>query len=216
MENKAPIKVFLADDHPLFRSGLKFSLGMNKDFIILGEASDGYTAVEKIKEEKPDIVLIDLDMPGLSGIAAIRLIKTIMPDLIMLILSTYSDEKHVREAMNAGADGYLLKNIPLEELQNVIHQYISGDTCFSPYLVNISLEQNPVVNTVKHDDFGLTLREREVFDHLSQGISNKEISNELFISVETVKSHIKNIYKKLDVKNRVEAVKIYSESLTLP
>ena len=206
-----PIKIFLADDHPLFRSGLKYSLGMKSDFIILGEASDGYTAVEKIKEDKPDIVLMDLDMPGLTGIAAIRLVKTIMPDLIMLILSTYSEERQVREAMAAGADGYLLKNIPLEELQSVIRQYINGDTCFSPYLVNIGLDQNPVINTVKSDDFGLTSREREVLEHLSQGISTKDVSKQLFISVETVKSHIKNIYKKLGVKNRVEAVKKFSD-----
>jgi DNA-binding NarL/FixJ family response regulator len=213
MEKKTPIKVFLADDHPLFRSGLKYSLGMKKDFVILGEASDGYSAVEKIKEDKPDIVLIDLDMPGLSGIAAIRIVKKMMPDLIMLILSTYSEEKHVREAMNAGADGYLLKNIPLEELQAVIYQFINGDSCFSPYLLNISLEQIPVVDTVKLEDFGLTSREREVLHNLAQGTSNKEISNKLFISVETVKSHIKNIYKKLEVKNRVEAMKVYSDKL---
>jgi len=207
MENMPPIKVFLADDHPLFRTGLRYSLGVQKDFVILGEASDGYTAVEMIKKDKPDIVLIDLDMPVLSGIASIRLIKKIMPDLIMLILSTYSDDKHVREAMNAGADGYLLKNIPLEELQSVIRQFINRESCFSPYLLDISLEQHPINATVKPDDFGLTSREREVLDLLARGISNKEISKGLFVSVETVKSHVKNIYKKLEVKNRVEAAK---------
>lgn len=212
MENKKPIKVFLADDHPLFRSGLKYSLGMQNDFVILGEASDGYTAVEKINEDEPDIVLIDLDMPGLSGIAAIRLVKKITPDLIMLILSTYSDEKHVREAMNAGADGYLLKNIPLEELQSVIRQFINKEPCYSPYLVNITLAQNPKAATVKPDDFGLTSREKEVLEHLAKGSSNKEISNNLFVSVETVKSHIKNIYKKLEVKNRMEAAKTFSDT----
>jgi DNA-binding NarL/FixJ family response regulator len=213
MENNVPIKVFLADDHPLFRSGLKYSLGNQDDFVIMGEASDGYTAVEKINEDKPDIALLDLDMPGLSGIAAIRLVKKRMPDLIMLILSTYSDEKHVREAMGAGADGYLLKNIPLTELQSVIRQFIKKEPCYSPYLVDITLEQNPVKESVKVDDFCLTSREKEVLGLLGQGISNKEISKNLFVSVETVKSHIKNIYKKLDVKNRVEAVKKISEIL---
>lgn len=211
MDQKTPIKIFLADDHPLFRTGLKYSLGMQSDFVILGEASDGYSAIEKIKEEKPDIVLIDLDMPGLSGVASIRIVKKTMPDLIMLILSTYSDEKHVREAMSAGADGYLLKNIPLEELENVIRQFINRESCFSPYLVNITLNQNPAVDSLQSAEIGLTSRELEVLDHLAQGISNKDISDTLFISVETVKSHIKNIYKKLEVKNRVEAVKKYSE-----
>lgn len=214
MEKTTPIKIFLADDHPLFRSGLKYSLGMQEDFSILGEASDGYSAVEMIQAEKPDIVLIDLDMPGLSGVAVIRMLKKIQPEVIMLILSTYSDEKHVREAMNAGADGYLLKNIPLEELKNVIHQFIKRESCFSPYILNIALEETPVFEPVKRDGFGLTLREREVLDLLAQGISNKEISQKLFISVETVKSHIKNIYKKLEVKNRVEAVKKYTEIST--
>ncbi len=212
MEKKEPIKIFLADDHPLFRSGLKYSLGMQNDFVILGEASDGYTAIEKIKEDKPDIVLIDLDMPGLSGIAAIRIIKQIMPDLIMLILSTYSDEKHVREAMNAGADGYLLKNIPLEELQIVICQFVNKQQCISPYLVNITLDQNPITETAPTTDFGLTTREHEVLEQLTQGSSNKEISDVLYISVETVKSHIKNIYKKLEVKSRIEAVKKFSDA----
>lgn len=215
MENNSPIKVFLADDHPLFRTGLKYSLGSQDDFVILGEASDGYSAVEKINEDKPDIVLLDLDMPGLSGVAAIRIVKKIMPDLIMLILSTYGDEKHVREAMNAGADGYLLKNIPLIELQSVIRQFVKGEPCYSPYLVDITLEQNLVADTAKTEDFSLTAREREVLGLLGQGISNKEISKNLFVSVETVKSHIKNIYKKLDVKNRVEAVKKISEILPL-
>lgn len=215
MENNSPIKVFLADDHPLFRTGLKYSLGSQDDFVILGEASDGYSAVEKINEDKPDIVLLDLDMPGLSGVAAIRIVKKIMPDLIMLILSTYGDEKHVREAMNAGADGYLLKNIPLIELQSVIRQFVKGEPCYSPYLVDITLEQNLVTDTAKTEDFSLTAREREVLGLLGQGISNKEISKNLFVSVETVKSHIKNIYKKLDVKNRVEAVKKISEILPL-
>ena len=212
MEKTTSIKIFLADDHPLFRTGLKYSLGMQKDFVILGEASDGYSAVEKIKQEKPDIVLMDLDMPGLSGVAAIRLLKKMMPDLVMLILSTYSDERNIREAMNAGADGYLLKNIPLEELQSVILQYINKEPCFSPYLVNIALEPSPTVHQAKPDDFGLTIRESEVLDLLAKGTSNKEISDSLFISVETVKSHIKNIFKKLDVKNRVAAVKKLSDS----
>jgi DNA-binding NarL/FixJ family response regulator len=211
----APIKVFLADDHPLFRSGLKYSLGMQKDFAILGEASDGYSAVEKIKEDKPDFVLMDLDMPGLSGVAAIRLVKQIMPDLIMLILSTYSDEKHVRAAMSAGADGYLLKNIPLEELHSVILQFFNKKPCFSPYLVNICMEQNPIAEVVRTDDYSLTSREREVLNLLAKGTSNKDISKNLFVSIETVKSHVKNIYKKLEVKNRVEAAQKYSDTLHL-
>ncbi len=200
---KDQIKFFLADDHPLFRAGLKYSLTLKTDFVCTGEASDGYSAIDKIQAVIPDIVLLDLDMPGLSGIAVIRILKKILPDLKMLILSTYSDEKFVRDAMEAGADGYLLKNIPIDEMEKIIRKFHGSAPCFSPYLANLFLDEEETMNSDPVTD--LTGRELEILQCISTGATNKEISLKLFISVETVKSHVKNIYKKMGVKNRVEA-----------
>lgn len=206
MEEISTIRFFLADDHPLVRAGLKHSLGLKNGFVISGEASDGYSAVEKILDDPPDIGLIDMDMPGLNGTGVVRILKKSIPKLKLLILSTYTDEKLVREAMSAGADGYLLKNVPISDLEKIIRSFCAGKTCFSPYLVNLSME-DAVVSEKGKVDVGLTGRELEVLRDIANGKSNKEISAELFITVETVKSHVKNLYKKLGVRNRVDAVR---------
>lgn len=211
MGKNESIRIFLADDHPLVRAGLKHSLGLRDGFVLTGEASDGYGAVERIHEALPDIALIDMDMPGLSGIDVTRILKKSMPQLKILILSTYSDEKFVNEAMKAGADGYLLKNVPIDELEKIIWIFCEGKSCFSPYLVNLIMEEKTNVHTIE-GNLGLTVREIEVLQCLTKGTPNKEISSKLFISVETVKSHVKNIYKKLGVRNRVEAVRYASDN----
>ncbi len=210
MEKQKEIRIFLADDHPLVRAGLKHSLGLKDGFVLTGEASDGYGAVDRIHADPPDIALIDVDMPGLSGIAVIRILKKSMPEVGLLVLSTYNDEKFVKEAMAAGADGYLLKNVPIDELEKIIRVFCAGKPCFSPYLVNLTME-DPVDEEKNDEDFGLTVREIEVLRCIAGGTPNKEISSTLFISLETVKSHVKNIYKKLGVRNRVEAVRFASE-----
>lgn len=209
------IRIFLADDHPLIRTGLKHSLGQKDGFVLIGEASDGYSAVERISENPPDIALIDMDMPGLSGVAVIRVLRKSMPGVKLLILSTFNEEKFVREAMGAGADGYLLKNVPIEELENIIRRFCAGKECFSPYLVNLGMEERLSEDKREQKSYGLTAREIEVLNSISLGTPNKEISAQLFISLETVKSHVKNIYKKLGVKNRVEAVRLASDKRLL-
>ncbi len=207
MDEVSTIRFFLADDHPLVRAGLKYSLELKEGFVLSGEASDGYTAVERMHNDPPDIGLIDMDMPGLSGTAVVRILKKTLPDLILLVLSTFGDEKLVREAMGAGADGYLLKNVPIDDLEIIIRTFCAGSNCFSPYLVNLSLED--IIEDKKEvEDVGLTVRELEVLKYIALGTSNKEMSSILFISIETVKSHVKNIYKKLDVRNRVDAVRL--------
>ena len=203
MKQLPDIKIFLADDHPLFCAGLKFSLEAIDGFTVGGEASDGYSAVDQLRELPLDIALIDYDMPGLSGVVVVRMIKMIRKELKMLILSTYNDDSYVKAAMQAGADGYLVKNIPIAEMELVIRAVHSGNPCFSPYLVNLSI---PEEVAPPHDAFHLTQREREVLTLLAEGKSNKEISSMLFISPETVKSHVKKIYKKLGAANRIEAI----------
>ncbi len=199
------MRIFLADDHPLLRTGLRLGLSQYGDIEISGEASDGFEAVDKIRADPPDLALIDVDMPGISGVGAIRVLRESNLEMKILILSSYNDENYIREAMRAGADGYVLKSVSTSELVRLIRCFCHNKPVISPYLVNLTLdlEEEKKVDIPKESD--LTEREQEILKHITDGRSNKEISNTLYISVETVKSHIKNVYKKLNVTNRVEA-----------
>ncbi len=201
------MRIFLADDHPLLRAGLRLSLSQYNDIEISGEASDGFAAVEKIQADPPDLALIDVDMPGISGIGVIRMLRESSPDMKLLVLSSYNDDEYIRNAMRAGADGYVLKSVNTSELVRIIRSFGQGNAIISPYMVNLTLkleDKEESKNTAREE---LTEREREILKCITDGKSNKEISDSLFVSVETVKSHIKNIYRKLNVKNRVEAAR---------
>ncbi len=197
------IRVFLADDHPLFRAGLRLSFQGSDELEIVGEAENSFTAVEQIHKLKPDVVLIDVDMPGLSGLAAIRMVKKTIPEQKFLVLSSYNDTEYIQEAMRTGARGYVLKSIHVDELKQVICAVHTDQPVVSAYLINLSIEEEPVYEAAHLPE--LTRREEDVLRFLAQGKGNKEIAADLFISVETVKSHVRNIYKKLDLKNRIEA-----------
>ena len=199
------MRIFLADDHPLLRTGLRLSLIRHNDIEISGEASDGFTAVDKIQADPPDLSLIDVDMPGISGIGAIRILRESIPIMKILVLSSYNDEKYIRDAMRAGADGYVLKSVSTSELVRIIRCFCQGQSIISPYLVNLTLDLKEKDESASTTRVELTEREREILKCITDGKSNKEISDRLFVSVETVKSHVKNLYKKLNVKNRVEA-----------
>ena len=199
------MRIFLADDHPLLRTGLRLSLSQHNDIEISGEASDGFTAVDKIQADPPDLSLIDVDMPGISGIGAIRILRESIPIMKILVLSSYNDEKYIRDAMRAGADGYVLKSVSTSELVRIIRCFCQGQSIISPYLVNLTLDLKEKDESASTTRVELTEREREILKCITDGKSNKEISDRLFVSVETVKSHVKNLYKKLNVKNRVEA-----------
>jgi DNA-binding NarL/FixJ family response regulator len=199
------MRIFLADDHPLLRTGLRLSLSQQNDIEIIGEASDGFSAVDKIQADPPDLSLIDVDMPGISGIGAIRILRESVPDMKILVLSSYNDEKYIRDAMRAGADGYVLKSVSTSELVRIIRCFCQGQSIISAYLVNLTLDLKEKEEPESTTRVELTEREREILKCITDGKSNKEISDGLFVSVETVKSHVKNLYKKLNVKNRVEA-----------
>lgn len=209
------MNIFLADDHPLFRMGLRIALNQEKEMQVIGEAGDGFSAVEKIRSAPPDLSLIDVDMPGISGIRAIRILHKALPEMKILVLSTYDDEKYIQEAMQAGADGYLLKCVEVTELVQIIRAIREGKEVVSPFLVNLSMESDVCKTEEQDDQFVLTQREKGILKAIIDGKSNKEISDALFISVETVKSHVKKIYKKLRVKNRVEATLIAAKKKLL-
>jgi len=202
------MRVFLADDHPLLRIGLRISLEQEEDIDVIGEASDGYTAVTRIGANLPDISLIDLDMPGMSGIKAIRVLRNSGFKTKLVVLSCYNDENYVRDAMEAGADGYILKCIEVSELVRIMRSFYTGQPTVSPYLVNLTLpNENNRDDPDTGDAFLLTVREKQILKGIAEGKSNKEISASLNISVETVKTHIKKIYDKLNVRGRVDAVR---------
>lgn len=209
MSKVKPITVFLADDHPLLRTGLRLSMDLEADIDLIGEADDGFSAVEKIKANPPDVSLIDVDMPGLSGIGVIRILRKFSPDMKLIALSTYSENKYIQEAMEAGADGYVLKSVGIEELFKIIKSFCDGKPELSPYLVNLtSGYNNGKKQAVAYGSNKLSVREKEVLYLVADGNGNKQIADILCISAETVKSHVKNIFRKLKVKNRVEAVRL--------
>jgi DNA-binding NarL/FixJ family response regulator len=140
MENKITT-VFIADDHPLIRLGLRLSLGQIEGIRIIGEAIDGYSAIDKIRQEPPDVALVDVDMPGLSGTSAIRVLRKTLPHMKIIVLSTYHNENYIRETMEAGADGYVLKNIDVDGLADIIKSFVNGTTIFSPYMISRRDEQ---------------------------------------------------------------------------
>jgi DNA-binding NarL/FixJ family response regulator len=133
--------VFIADDHPLIRLGLRLSLGQIEGIQIVGEAIDGYSAIDKIRQAPPDVALVDVDMPGLSGTSAIRVLRKTLPHMKIIVLSTYHNEDYIRETMEAGADGYVLKNIDVDGLADIIKSFVDGTIIFSPYMISRRDEQ---------------------------------------------------------------------------
>lgn len=202
-------RVFIADDHPLFRVGLKLSLNQKEHIEVIGEAENGFCAVERILKDHPDIVLIDVNMPGLSGIGAIRMLRKTLPELKIVVISAFDDDHYVRDAMTAGADGYVLKSIDVDTLVQIIDCFCRGEEVVSPYLLNLLMDNTAETEAeTRARESALTIREKEVLRYLTEGKGNKEIADSLFISTETVKSHIKNIFRKLNVTNRVEAANV--------
>ena len=205
------IKVFVADDHPLLRAGLRLSFTEENGFEYVGEAADGFTAVDRVKAHCPDVCLIDIDMPGLSGIDVIRIIRKISSEMKLIALSTFRDEKYVKDAMRAGADGYLLKNIGMNDLADVIRAFYHGEQPISPYLANLTFQCDGEKESSQYPFDQLTRRENEVFNLIVEGKCNKDIARNLHISQDTVKTHVKNIYRKIHVRNRIEAMRVSHE-----
>lgn len=202
------IKIFLVDDHAVVRSGLTKFLMVNKDLELVGEASDGNEAVQMVPLRKPDVVLMDLMMPGMDGVTATREILTKLPTIKILALTSFADQHMVQGALKAGAIGYLQKNVTAKELGIAIRSAFEGKMTLSPEAVQV------LANTVIQPQVPgeqLTERERDVLKYMVDGLNNTEIAERLVVSLGTVKFHISNIFRKLGVDNRVEAVKFAME-----
>ena len=205
------IRVVVADDHALFRRGLHIVLSDTEDIGVVGEASDGDEAVQLCAELAPDVILMDVRMPGAGGIEAAKAIRETVPGSKIVMLTISDEEEDLYEAIKAGASGYLLKEIPIDEVADAIRSVHAGQSHISPSMATKLLTEFAAMAR-KEDERPqmpaprLTDREMEVLTHVAQGLNNREIAKELFISENTVKNHVRNILEKLHLHSRMEAV----------
>ena len=202
MNETTRIRVLLVDDHDMLRIGLKVYLNNYDDVEVIGEASDGEQAVMYCHEMSPDVVLIDLNMPRMSGIETIKKVRGTNPNIKFVVLTSFVDEELVQDALQVGAIGYLLKDSSAHDVREAIHRAYHGQTMLSPQATDALVSATVSPPSVGHD---LSDRELEILQLLVQGLSNSEIGDELFISRSTVKNHISSIFGKLCVNSRAEA-----------
>jgi two-component system nitrate/nitrite response regulator NarL len=196
---KSRIKLLLVDDHPVVRRGISSCLSRQERLLIVGEAADGLEAVRKAKELLPDIILMDIYMPHMNGLAVTELLRHQLPNVKVLILSTHRNTDFVLRIIQSGARGYVLKEASPEELVRAIEAVDSGKTFFSPDVACLALNQFVLGSGQGRTPSQITNREREVLIHLAEGLSNKEIASALGIGVRTVETHRERIMRKLDI-----------------
>jgi DNA-binding NarL/FixJ family response regulator len=208
--------VLIVDDDDLMRAGLRAVLSSDETVRVVGEASNGRAAVERVRELRPDVILMDVRMPDLDGIAATREVIAASPEAKVVILTTFEQDDYIFGALNAGASGFLLKRTSPEELIGAIHTIAAGDSLLSPSVTRRVIDrmaQHPAAETAYDDRLDeLTPREREVLAQVARGLSNGEIAKALVIEESTVKTHVKRILMKLRLRDRVQAVIFAYES----
>ena len=197
------IKIMIADDHDMLRKGISAFLDTNPDFELVGEATTGIEAIEICEKFHPDIILMDLLMPEMDGVTAIKHIKSDFPNTQVIALSSFSERELIESALEAGANSYLLKNVSADKLAESIRFAHQGMSMMSPEITPILFQKEPTQN-----DFNLTNRELDVLALLVEGQTNAEIALKLSISKFTVKNHVSNILTRLGVDSRVKAVQI--------
>lgn len=201
------IRVLIADDHPVVRQGLNAFLSRCPDLEVAGEAGDGLTACDQVAALQPDVVLLDVRMPGISGIEAARRLRRTHPDVKLILFTTYDDEEYLLGALRVGAHAYLLKSISHDTLASAIRQVHAGERLLSPPLVDKVLTRfEELVRSQAQHESGLTGEELQILQAMENGKSNKEIADQLFWSEITVKRKVQDIFDKLGVDNRVRAV----------
>ncbi|MGA3153397.1 MAG: response regulator [Streptosporangiaceae bacterium] len=211
-----PIRTLIVDDHALFRRGLEMVLEAEPDIELVGEASDGEEAVEKAGESLPEVILMDIRMPRTSGIEACRALKELVPSTKIVMLTISDEEEDLFEAIRAGASGYLLKDIPLDEVADTVRAVNGGQSLINPSMAGKLLTEFATLARRDDDDSRpqqvpapkLTDREMQVLKLVARGMNNRDIAKELFISENTVKNHVRNILEKLQIHSRMEAVMV--------
>lgn len=204
----SPIRVLIADDHVVMREGISFLLEAEPDIQVVGQASDGQEAWEKARQLKPDIVLMDITMPGISGLEATRQLRAALPETQVLVLTMHEGDEFFFRMLQAGASGYVLKGASSDELLNAIRAVYRGGVYLYPTMAKKLLTDymsRPSTEQSSYDD--LTPREREILTLIAQGLTNREIAAKLVISVNTVGTHRQNIMEKLDLHNKSELIK---------
>jgi DNA-binding NarL/FixJ family response regulator len=209
------INVLIAEDHELSRQGISYGLKKYKNLNVIGESENGKEAVKFCEKNLPDVVLMDIVMPIMSGIDAAKKIKEMNPEIKILMLTSHSEKDKVLSAFNAGADAYCMKNIKLDDLENVIVNVINGAVWIDPTIAGYVLEilqSKPEAAALPQEekernytDFNLTNREKEILKLISEGLTNKDMADKLFISLYTVKNHVSKIIQKLAVDDRTQA-----------
>lgn len=206
-EQQRMTKILLVDDHALFRSGLRSLLQRQEDFEIVGEAADGLEGIKLVALLRPDVVLMDIDMPVMNGKEALSQILSSQPDLAVMMLTVSEDGNDLTECMRIGARGYLLKNINVDFLLDSIRRAVDGDSVLSPEMTAklVARLRSPESNKQSSEIESLTPRERETLAWLAKGVSNKHIARGLDVAESTVKVHVQSILRKLNLSSRVQA-----------
>jgi NarL family two-component system response regulator LiaR len=205
MKEQTPIRVLIVDDHAVVRSGLGAFLLVFEDLELVGDASSGAEAIRLCEKHHPDVVLMDLVMPGMDGAATTCAIRERWPDIQVIALTSFKEEELVQSALRAGAIGYLLKNVSADELANAIHAAHAGRPTLAPEAAEA------LIQAARHQPamgYDLTSREKEILKLMAEGMSNPDIADRLFVSRSTVKFHVSNILSKLGAESRTEAVAI--------
>jgi NarL family two-component system response regulator LiaR len=216
-ESDSPIRLVIVDDHGVVRAGLRMYLQGQPDLEVVGEAADGATALACVQELMPEVVLMDLQMPGMDGVEAIRRIRATQPEVEVVVLTTFLDSARISAAIQAGAIGYVLKDVPPGELADAIRAAARGEVHLAPAVQRLLLQAMAQPNQVTASPEVLTEREREVLTLLAAGRSNKEIARHLRLSERTVKGHVGSVLGKLGLASRTQAA-IYAmqHGLTTP
>ena len=211
------IKIILIDDHTLFRSGIKALLSRQSDFDVIGEAADGFTGIKLVEQMRPDIVLLDLDMPVMNGRETLAQILSSNPQQTVVMLTVAEDNDDLTECMRIGARGFLLKNINADFLLDSIRKAVDGDNVFSPEMTTRLVQSliSPVSPRADHLLSTLTPREMEILGYLAAGHSNKVIARHLELAESTIKVHVQNILRKLNLSSRVQAA-VYAVQHKVP
>jgi NarL family two-component system response regulator LiaR len=205
MSGDSPIRVMIVDDHAMVRSGLAAFLLAYDEFELVAEAGSGSEAVKLCEQRRPDVVLMDLVMTEMDGATATRLVREMCPDIQVIALTSFPEEDLVKAAVEAGAIGYLLKNVSAPELADAIRAAHAGRPTLAPEAASALMHSQTASATVGAD---LTPREREVLALMAQGLSNAQIASKLYVSDSTVKFHVSSVLRKLDASSRTEAVSL--------